>query len=489
MKTSRKRAPFAAVLASFAFVVPVSAKPAARPVQWKGMPLNRATAFITGPRYRDGSVDYIAAYNKMVGQGVTAKNNAAIGLIRAFGYEPHVLGRHWKQILKALHMPLHGLPKHGLISFDRWRLLHKMGFPQHAPIPNPHGHPWSARQHPRRAKYLESMGVYLRAIRRTATLTRYYIPIFPARRPPRFARSAATLLASMRGASMALTLQAMRELHQGHPGRCRRDIQADYRLAALLSQETKLICALVANGISVAGCNAQMALARYLCQHVPPKGWKWKIAQPRMGPFWFAVSTEDRFEALDTAFAVFERGPGVLGLSVRRTAQIHPRDKTWVFQQINFQYDRLTRLATVRNYHQFRRQAAILKKLVRARSDLRSTSPGSPDLIYHAIVSPLRTYIGAMLRMNFQSRAARRVARIALALAIYHARHKAFPKTLQQLRGTFMVKVPPDPFTGKSFLYARSARGCVLQSAGPGGRYRNTWHWKQRRCMAVRLPN
>ncbi len=476
-------------IAVLGIAVSVAAKPATRQLQWKGMPLERSTTFITGPLYPDGSVDYIAAYNMMVGKGVTAKNNAALGLIRAFGNTRHVLGRHWKQILTALHLPLHGLPKHGVISYGRWLAAHRKG-PRKPFGVSTWGHRWSAKKRPRLAEYITAMAPYLREIRRAVKLPRYYLPMANPRREHRFINGKIKSLPAFDHAGGALTRQAMLELAAGNIRACRRNIIADYRLAALLSQRTGIIESLVAMHITALGCAAQAALAKELCRRRPRTSWKkWKIAQPHLSPVWFAIYTEDRFMALDTAFAVFERGPHVLGLFASHTARIHPRDKTWVFQQINFQFNRIARLARVRNFKQLQKQLLILKNLTRHRSKLKSANPGSPDIIYHAIVSPLRNTLPPILRWNLQSRAARRVARIALALAMYHARHKVFPKSLKRLQGKFMRTVPRDPFTGKMFVYTHSPAGCVLQSVGPGGKYKSTWRWKQDNGMGVRLPN
>ena len=58
-------------------------------------------------------------------------------------------------------------------------------------------------------------------------------------------------------------------------------------------------------------------------------------------------------------------------------------------------------------------------------------------------------------------------SRIALALGLYHDRHKAYPANLDEVAGLLGGKLPIDPFSGKAFVYTRQGPGCLLYSIGP----------------------
>jgi hypothetical protein len=63
--------------------VPTSAPAASRPA--KPLTIGKDTTRITGPLRADGTVDYVAALNAQMSQGITPANNAAVGLLRALG--------------------------------------------------------------------------------------------------------------------------------------------------------------------------------------------------------------------------------------------------------------------------------------------------------------------------------------------------------------------------------------------------------------------
>jgi hypothetical protein len=59
-----------------------------------------------------------------------------------------------------------------------------------------------------------------------------------------------------------------------------------------------------------------------------------------------------------------------------------------------------------------------------------------------------------------------RLARIALAAAEHRATHGDFPASLTDLKWAFPDGVPLDPFTDAPFVYARTATGVRVSSAG-----------------------
>ena len=66
---------------------PKPTKPAATEtwLHWPKVTVSKATTYFTGPLRADGSVDYVAAFNRRCSEGVTPENNAAVALWRASG--------------------------------------------------------------------------------------------------------------------------------------------------------------------------------------------------------------------------------------------------------------------------------------------------------------------------------------------------------------------------------------------------------------------
>lgn len=480
-----RRALWLAAVAALGCAAAVSAKPAAPPLQWKGMPLNRATTFITGPRYADGSVDYIAALNTLMGKGVTAKNNAAIGLIRAFGDAPHVLGKHWRKELGALRIAKKGMLGGRLTSVHAWCVKHQIHYPSRPGRFNWTGRPWSAAQHPLRARYIKSMTKYLHEVRKAVELPRYFVPLIAPKEPSQLIKVWLGPLAATRTAAGALAAQAMLELHEGHLRAVRRNIMAIYRLGALVSQQPVIISYIVGVSIGQGASRAQVALARTICQHAPVHPLRLRVVPPRSRPLWFSISVGERFYALDGAFWFYKTIARMPNLS----PQAQLKQKAWLFQQINIDFARQSRIAMIPNYAQAHTRADALKNRLITRAKKAFPKPNAGELFYRSDILTSQAMIPATLRLKFQALAARRLARIALALATFHARHKSFPNKLKQLQGKYLTAVPLDPFTGKAFIYHGTPRGCVLASAGPGGEHKHPNRWKQGRGLLVRLPN
>jgi hypothetical protein len=56
--------------------------------------------------------------------------------------------------------------------------------------------------------------------------------------------------------------------------------------------------------------------------------------------------------------------------------------------------------------------------------------------------------------------------RVLLALAAYHAKFHAYPKTLSDLKAKLHWKLPVDPFSGSDFKYRIAGKGFILYSIG-----------------------
>src|SRR5262245_33592389 len=75
------------VCPAFAAVQGNKDEPAANPPKGK-FTISKETTYVTGPLDKDGYIDYAAALNERLGQGVTPENNANVLLWRAMGLQP-----------------------------------------------------------------------------------------------------------------------------------------------------------------------------------------------------------------------------------------------------------------------------------------------------------------------------------------------------------------------------------------------------------------
>jgi hypothetical protein len=69
-----------------AFAADPATQPATAPALTKaGIRIGKDTTFIDGPLLDDGTIDYIAAYNRLASKGITLENNAAVLFVRILG--------------------------------------------------------------------------------------------------------------------------------------------------------------------------------------------------------------------------------------------------------------------------------------------------------------------------------------------------------------------------------------------------------------------
>jgi hypothetical protein len=65
--------------------------------------------------------------------------------------------------------------------------------------------------------------------------------------------------------------------------------------------------------------------------------------------------------------------------------------------------------------------------------------------------------------------ASRRVAQLAIAVAVYHIGENRFPARLEEVVPKYLPQIPPDPFTGQPLKMKATADGVVVYSIGPDG--------------------
>ena len=73
----------------------------------------------------------------------------------------------------------------------------------------------------------------------------------------------------------------------------------------------------------------------------------------------------------------------------------------------------------------------------------------------------------------------RRAATLLLALEAWKAQHGRFPDTLDELVGTYLDRLPLDPYSGKPFLYRYDCETgrAALQSVIPGKCVQKDGQW------------
>jgi hypothetical protein len=273
---SRKNLFCVSILSIYLLTAPVvgqkpASQPASRPARVK-ITISRKTTYVLGPLNADGTVNYVAAINKMYSKGVTPKNNAAIPLLKALG--PEVLDKKFRsRILKALKMPT--LPEKGKYFVPFWEYQNRHE-PKEATDEQIDAFykktdanrrkartaPFSPKDFPFIAAWVKVNEKPLNAIVAVTKHPRYFMPWISDAAPP-------TLEDGLMGVSWgklkrtakALICRAMLKSAKGQASSARADLLAVHRLARLTAQGPALIDQLVAIGIEAFACGADTKLA------------------------------------------------------------------------------------------------------------------------------------------------------------------------------------------------------------------------------------
>src|SRR3954471_10187895 len=70
--------------------------------------VEKSTTYFVGPLRKDGVIDYVAAINDKVSEGVTKENNAVVPLMEALTPEGATQVRHYAMVRERLGLPAVG---------------------------------------------------------------------------------------------------------------------------------------------------------------------------------------------------------------------------------------------------------------------------------------------------------------------------------------------------------------------------------------------
>ena len=150
--------------------------------------VSKETTFVTEPLDKDGNLDYAAALNKRLGEGVTADNNANVLLCKAMGpttdakrmptqfyklmgiNEPSDKGDYFVELRIYLKATLKVDPS------ERFEIEQQL-----QPI---FRRPWKAKDFPNAATWLQTIEKPLNLVVEASKRTRYFSPIVPTRTGP-----------------------------------------------------------------------------------------------------------------------------------------------------------------------------------------------------------------------------------------------------------------------------------------------------------------
>jgi hypothetical protein len=442
--------------------------------------INKETTYVTEPVDSEGRVDYVAALNERMRQGVTPENNANVLIWQALGpkvssftpspkffemmgiKQPLEKGEYFTQAKDSLGLQLN--------QTTRWA--------------------WTEKEHPDVAKWLQQNEKQLALIEEASKRTHFYFPIVPESTDLNTPRLMATLfptIVEFRGFAVAMKSRAMLKLGAKNFEAAWKDLQTLHRLGLLVAQGPYLIDAIVGlSFISMANEGELILLSVALPSAKQARAWLEETSRlgelPKFSDKW---EIGERLMNLDLLQSIAH---GYQHLSiytsnneVKIMEQSSQGNVDWdpAFRKVNQQIDRVYTILQLPSY---RERAAATRMRYEKEKELsgkiKATDPKTTlqldpksrgDLIGDAFWlinnDPLLNYDYA----EFRSRQLRRNSQIALALTVYKAEQGKYPAQLADLAPNYLKQVPDDLFSGKPLIYKPSKKGYLLYSVGKNG--------------------
>ncbi len=361
--------------------------------------------------------------------------------------------------------------------------------------------PWKPADHPLWWRWLEPQQSALADARTATSRPRYFIPFGPPQQMRRdlagdFITGQSGLAAILptlgrrRGMANLLRVDAMRAAGTGDWPLFRADVLAIFRLSRLTGQGPSTMERLVAVAINALAASAitnalrhadpppdEIARLQADLENLPPACTfvdstdllgRWTtldICQfaARMGL--------DRWHSLEQWTPIMTGPPELPRRSAAWwiAAQTVPLNFDSILRQENAAFDRM---AAAMRLPSFPDRIAAVRRVSK---EFSQEDPGISDLLAHPpralLADTFRSY-DKMVVLTQRSQANQDMARLALALALFHSHNGIYPDTLQELPSpeAALHSLPQDGFSGKDYIYRRAGPGYILYSVGDENR-------------------
>lgn len=462
--------------------------------------VSKQTTYITTPLLPNGMPNYEEYVRNLAREGVTPQNNAAVLLFQALWpseLQPEQydavaaeLGLHEIPSAESALQPLYG-------DANKKRVLDWL--PKYDPTngePDVDGmigaaqsSPWSSKQFPPLAAWIEANQKPLDLIVEASRRPRYYSPS-PTLLDDQHDMLITMLLPgtqSIREAARGLACRAMWHSGENRLKDAWQDTLALHRLGVLATQGPTMVDQLVAMAIRGMAVNATVAL---LGNDQLTKDLAHQIQQDlaKITPITNMANTVDGMEriwGLDSV--LYARVYGLDALSGNepsreKSSSVNYTTIDWnvILSNMNRRYDQMASAMRLPKYED--RQKAVAdfeskfnddtqqmnqpRHLIAAAisRNARSARVGS---IFEGIMIPA---VSAATYAEDRTNSQLQLAQLAAALAVFRVEHGAYPEKLGELVPEVLPALPVDFYHAQSFIYQRNDKGYLLYTAGANGK-------------------
>jgi len=466
-------------------VDPVDKKPRPR------FTVGKETTYVTSPIDKDGLINYEAALNKRLGQGVTPEDNANVLLWQAMGprvYE-RVMPTEFFELMGMKRPPDEGDYFKDFVQYARAIQKERaFEFAQELEeqLERACQRAWQKKTYPHLAGWLKANEKPLNLVVRATRRPKYFYPHVSNRMNIKAAGLFHALLpgiARCREMGHALSARAMLRVAEGRCDEAWHDLLACHRLGRLVARGGILLEELVGFGIDQpanVGDLAFLDAAKLTSQQLKSclNDLRQLAPMPQVAD---QVDLAERFVYLDVIMMINRHGidylrhSGIGAVPGLTQAIVENVDWNPALRTSNHLFDRLTAAMRVmdrreRNKHLKQwdwDRREVRAALLRAKGkDAKAWSELLGDTLADFLIPALHKVQDSADRME----QVERNLHVAFALAAYRADQGKYPKELAALAQAYLAAVPNDLFSGKALVYRPDGAGYLLYSVGVNGR-------------------
>jgi hypothetical protein len=463
--------------------------------------IGKETTHVTGPRDKDGYIDYAAALNERLRAGVTPANNANVLFWKAFGPHSEVPSELFKWL--GIDEPPKKGKTEGKYFVDSFQHVkkHLEIDPQrkaqdlHKELQAARERPWKATDYPVVTGWLAVNEEPLRLVVQGTKRSAYFSPLVAKRtaKGPGGLNDAVRVPPAMKYRELARLLQtrAMLHLGEGRDDDAWQDLLACHRLGRHVARAGSLMHLFVGIAIDTSACEADLVfLDRGKLDGKQIKQCLRDLqALPSLPSLAEPFDLLERFMVLDTVMMMHRYGAEYLETVVHGAPRKHPEAKglldniDWdgILRDVNRCHDRMVAALRAKDresrqtrLRQFEQELQATNKALEAPDDVVLFLAGAADkskaLADVLVGASLPMYATGIQHDIDRTEQTRRNLPVAFALAAYQRDHGRYPMKLEALAPTYLADVPLDLFSGKALMYRPLEKGCLVYSVGPDGK-------------------
>lgn len=463
---------------------------------------SKKTTHLTQPVRKDGFVDYAAAINEKLRQGVTPKNNAAALIAKTLG--PSVFSKAMRvEFFRRLRIPIP--PESGTYFLSMSKFARRGRSQEQASAYASRlirqqsagsSRLWSRRELPDLAAWLDANHEPLSRVLEAADRAHWYCPVVVSDEDFDGVLISALmpLQQECRSVVRALSCRALLAVREGRIDDARGDILCCHRLARHVGKGFSLIDLLLGYALESVACQTEVVMLqsgrltiKQLNAH--RNSLRQLESLPSVAQ---KIDFGERLMVLDSIRYVYKHR--VKGLKSLSELTANPAENAFrllnrnmdlidwnrVMTMVNEEFDRM-RDAVARPTYAQRKQAItqLTARYKRIAVDIRSprtlaeiTKGGKVDRVQLSVLLG-RLFIRLFLPGTHAARVAEdrsktrlSLSRIAIALETYRKTNGRFPRKLSTLVPRFLKRLPEDLYSGRAFPYRATANSYLLFSVG-----------------------